>query len=256
MSSSASNPFEFIMLNVIRLFMKDDYLKMQASEREYKMQILKMQVLQYQINPHFLHNTLNSIYWEAIRMTSSENPCSVMVSNLSTIIRYSLSSPKENVKISEEINYLKKYMDIMKIRYSNKFVVQFRIDPACIIYPIKKMILQPLVENSIYHGIKEKSGQGIICIGACLLKKSILMYVWDNGKGISSSKLSSLQKQLLSDEEIPLDHVGLISTNLRLKFAYGKDSILHIKSIKDKFTIICFRLPLPGAQDNEPSESL
>lgn len=234
--------------------MEDDYLKMQASEREYKMQILKMQVLQYQINPHFLHNTLNSIYWETIRMTSSENSCSVMVSDLSSVIRYSLSSPQEDVKIGEEIDYLKTYLEIMKIRYPDKFTAEFRIDPACVIYPIKKMIFQPLVENSIYHGIKEKSGGGTVCIGARFLKNSIMIYVWDNGTGIPPSKLESLQKQL-SSEEIPLDHVGLISTNLRLKFAYGKDSILHIKSIEGRFTIIYFRIPLPGVPDkNGPEE--
>lgn len=99
-----------------------------------------MQALQHQINPHFLHNTLNGIYWESVKLTGSENRCSQMISYLSAIMRYSLSDPQADVKIQNEIDYLKKYLEIMKLRYVNKFEAEFHVAPDCSIYPVKKML--------------------------------------------------------------------------------------------------------------------
>ena len=239
---SATNPFEYIMLNIIRLFLQQDYLKGLDIQKEYKIQMLKMQALQHQINPHFLHNTLNSIYWESIRLTGSENSCSLMVSNLSFVMRYSLSDPQENVKIEEELNYLKKYLEIMKIRYPDKFDVEYRIDSYSAIYPIKKMILQPLVENSIYHGIKEKEGRGRICIGLKRLRHSLALYIYDNGMGISPDGLARLKKRLVSENEDADHHIGLVNTDMRLKLAYGERSALRIKSKEGEYTLVYFFL--------------
>lgn len=242
MPRKAGNPFEYIMLNIIKLFLEQKYLKVQASERDYKLQILKMQALQHQINPHFLHNTLNTIYWEAIRMTSSENSCSTMVSNLSSVMRYSVGDPQENVKIKEELGYLKTYLDIMKIRYTDKFEIIYRVDESCTIYPIKKMILQPIVENSIYHGIKEKDEKGRIYVGIRRIHTSILFYILDNGVGIPLEKLLKLQRQLHTHSDITSSHIGLTNTNLRLTMTYGAKSRLRIKSIRGKYTLVYFTI--------------
>jgi two-component system sensor histidine kinase YesM len=244
MPRKVGNPFEYIMMNIIKLFLEQKYLKVQASERDYKLQILKMQALQHQINPHFLHNTLNTIYWEAIRMTSSENSCSTMVSNLSSVMRYSVGDPQENVKIKEELGYLKTYLDIMKIRYTDKFEIFYLVDESCTIYPIKKMILQPIVENSIYHGIKEKDGKGRIYVGIRRIRKSILFYILDDGVGIAPEKLLKLQEQLYAHSDISSSHIGLTNTNLRLTMTYGTHSRLRIKSIKEKFTLVYFMIPV------------
>lgn len=244
MPAKAGNPFEYIMLNIIRLFLEQKYLKVQASERDYKLQILKMQALQHQINPHFLHNTLNTIYWESIRLTSSENSCSTMVSSLSSVMRYSLSDPQENVMIREELNYLKTYLTIMKTRYQDQFEIISRIDETCNLYPIKKMILQPIVENAIYHGIKEKKGKGMIYVGVKRLKRSILFYILDNGIGIPSDQLKDLQKKLSKNSGISSSHIGLTNTNLRLTLAYGNQCGLRLKSINGRYTLVYFRIPL------------
>ncbi|MFR3730817.1 histidine kinase [Lacrimispora sp.] len=244
MPRKAGNPFEYIMLNIIKLFLEQKYLKVQASERDYKLQILKMQALQHQINPHFLHNTLNTIYWEAIRMTASENSCSTMVSNLSSVMRYSVGDPQENVKIKEELGYLKTYLEIMKIRYTDKFEIFYLVDDSCTIYPIKKMILQPIVENSIYHGIKEKDGKGNIYVGIRRIRKSILFYILDDGVGIAPDKLLKLQEQLYAHSSISSSHIGLTNTNLRLTMTYGAKSRLRIKSIKGKYTLVYFMIPV------------
>lgn len=239
----SSSPFEYILMNVIRLFIEQDYLKVQDSEKAAKLQLSKMQALQHQINPHFLHNTLNNIYWESVKLTGSENKCSQMISHLSAIMRYSLSDPQENVKIQDEINYLKKYLEIMKLRYTDKFDVEFHVDPDCSIYPVKKMLLQPLVENAIYHGIKEKNRKGLIRISVHRKKNKIYFSIYDTGNGILPDKLESIKKDLKEINKTTNEHIGLVNTNSRLVLSYGPDSGLHVDSRWEQFTVIWFSIP-------------
>lgn len=238
------SPFEYILMNVIRLFIEQDYLKVQDSEKAAKLQLSKMQALQHQINPHFLHNTLNNIYWESVKLTGSENKCSQMISYLSAIMRYSLSDPQENVKIQDELNYLKKYLEIMKLRYADKFEVKFHADPGCSIYPVKKMLLQPLVENAIYHGIKEKNGKGLICVSVHEKKRRIYFTIYDSGKGILPDKLASIKKDLEETNHTASQHIGLVNTNSRLVLSYGPESGLHVNSRCGQFTVIWFSIPV------------
>ena len=241
----SSSPFEYILFNVIRLFIEQDYLKMQDSEKAAKLQLSKMQALQHQINPHFLHNTLNNIYWESVKLTGSENRCSQMISYLSAIMRYSLSDPQDNVKIQEEINYLKKYLEIMKLRYTDRFDVDFSLAPDCSIYPVKKMILQPLVENAIYHGIKEKKEKGLISISIHRKKDRIYFTIYDTGRGIPADQLASIRAGLKETSRNSNQHIGLANTNSRLVLSYGEGSVLHMNSRCGKFTVIWFSIPVP-----------
>ncbi len=252
LSKRSSNPFEYILLNVIRLFIEQDYLKMQDSEKTAKLQLSKMQALQHQINPHFLHNTLNSIYWESVKLTGSENRCSQMISYLSAIMRYSLSDPQENVKIQNEIDYLKKYLEIMKLRYVNKFDAKFQIAKDCSIYPVKKMLLQPLVENAIYHGIKEKKGKGIIRISVHRKRDRIYFSIYDTGNGISAHKLTAIKEDLAQVNPASNQNIGLVNTNSRLVLSYGPDSCLHINSRCKDFTAIWFSIPVPKEAPQQP----
>lgn len=240
LSKSSSDPFEYIIINIIHLFIQKDYLKVQATEKEYKIQMLKMQALQHQINPHFLHNTLNSIYWETVKMGQGENPCSTMVSNLSSVIRYSLSDPMEDVTVEEEVHYLEQYLAIMKVRYVNKFNVEFRIDPNGAKDPLKKMLLQPLVENAIYHGIKEKEGIGKICVGSRCFEHATAYFIYDDGIGMHPARVQELNEQMKSRDEIVQQHMGLSNANLRLKLAYGEKARIHIKSKEGVYTLIYF----------------
>ncbi|WP_333650548.1 cache domain-containing sensor histidine kinase [Lacrimispora sp.] len=251
-SKRSSSPFEYILLNVIRLFIEHDYLKMQDSEKTAKLQLSKMQALQHQINPHFLHNTLNSIYWESVKLTGSENQCSHMISHLSAIMRYSLSDPQENVKIQNEIDYLKKYLEIMKVRYINKFDAKFQVDHDCSIYPVKKMLLQPLVENSIYHGFKEKKGRGVIRISVHRKRNRIYFSIYDTGSGISAHKLAAIRQDLNQVNPVSNENIGLMNTNSRLVLSYGPDSGLHINSRYKDFTVIWFSIPVPPKEDSQP----
>jgi len=244
LTKSANNPFEHIMLNIIQIFIANDYLKIRDSKREYELKELKNQALQYQINPHFLHNTLNTVYWEAVKITSSENACSNIVSKLSMMMRYVFSDPEEDVPIKEEISYLDTYLEIMSHRYNDQFTYYFRIDPLVEEEKIKKMLLQPLVENAMQHGIKDNTEFTFVYVGGKRLKKSILVYILDTGKGIESEKLVEMKKHLKTNETIESNHVGISNTNLRLKLSYGEQSALHIKSLHGRYTLVYFYIPV------------
>ena len=241
--SFQSGPFDFILMNVINLFIEQNYLRVQDSEKEARLQLWKIEALQHQINPHFLHNTLNIIYWESIRLTRGENLCSRMISSLSSMMRYSLSDPQEDVTVEDEIGYLKKYVSIMKLRYPGLFEADFLVEPGCGCAPVKKMLLQPLVENSIYHGLREKAEGGKICVWVHEKNGRIYFNIKDTGMGMSVEALEQLKERLKTEENKISQHIGLSNTNARLILSYGPGSRLKINSREGYFTVIWFSVP-------------
>ena len=241
---SHKNLMEYVTMNIIRLFIEQDYLKMEASA-------LKLQALQYQINPHFLQNTLNTIYWESIRLTGSENQCSVMTNKLSSMMRYALGNSEEDVPLSMELLYLEKYLDIMKLRYPDKIQVIFRINCSRDEVHVKKMLLQPLVENAIYHGAREKEGICRIYIGALQLSSSVLIYVLDDGMGIKAGRLAEIKEELNLADRLDENHIGLYNTAQRIRMAYKEERKLRIKSSEGKYTCVYFSIPMPEAKKND-----
>lgn len=245
---SERDPLQYITYNLAHLFMEQKYMKMQASQRESKLQLLRMQMLQYQINPHFLHNVLNSIYWEAVSLTGSENKCSTMVYQLSSLMRYSLGAPTDEATVKDEFDYIRTYLELMKNRFPDQYRVEFREDVRCESLPIRRMLLQPLVENSIYHGMKERKEPGTIVVGSRMLRRHAAVYVYDDGLGIPRERLDLLMEQLHSEDSISADHVGLANTSFRLVYAFGEDARVRIKSRENRFTLVYFFLPVEGKE--------
>ncbi len=215
------DPYGYIIQNILEMFIEQKYLRLQVSEEKYKIKLMEMQVLQQQINPHFLFNTLHTIYWEALGMTKSANPCASMIADLSSLMEYALSNPEEHVKLQDELDYLKHYLNIQLVRYEDKLNVLWDIDENAVIYTVPKMILQPLVENAIYHGIKEKPSKSTLKIKAYYRHDHLSIQIVDNGAGIAKDKLHLLQKQLVKVSD-PGNHIGMLNTNKRLAFTFAE----------------------------------
>lgn len=241
-SSHKTDPYQVILNNIINLFMEHNYLHTQIQNKQYQLQLLELRSLQQQINPHFLFNTLNTIYWETIKFTNKPNTCSVMISDLTEILSFSFHNMQEKVLICKELEYLRHYTNIQFIRYLNKFEIIWDIDDDALNYSVIKMILQPLVENSIYHGCKNKETCSTIKIKVYCREQYIFFSILDNGTGIEKEKLIKIRKRLEENNET-LEHIGLVNTNRRLILTYGKDSSLHIYSRPNKATIISFKIP-------------
>ncbi len=242
-SAVNTDPYSYISGNLLRMYLRENLLQQQISEKKYQMQILEMQALQQQINPHFLFNTLHSIYWEAVRLSGGPNSCAKAVSNLSDLMEYSLGDPKVPVKLSEEIKVLQAYLEIQQARYGDKYRVLWDIEEEAIIFPIPKMILQPLVENAIHHGIRNKPEQGIIKIKARLHGDMVSIAVIDTGVGIAPEKLDGLKKQLSSEEPLSAGSIGLQNTHRRLVLAYGEACGIRILSREGRGTVVGFHIP-------------
>lgn len=240
--SRVKDEYGYIMQNIIKTFVQHNYLKMQLSERKYKIQAMELSALQSQMNPHFLFNTLQTIYWKVCGLTGNLNEANTMIENLSDILRYSLESNDINVTLEEEIKNTKCYIKIQKIRYKDKFDVIWEYDESITQLKIVKLILQPLIENSIYHGIKEKEGKSCIKIKILHIRNCIKLAVIDNGLGITPSKLEEIRKKLNTDEE-HFDHIGLFNTNKRLKLTYGEPFGVKVRSKFGLGTAIYIYIP-------------
>lgn len=229
LADRVKDEYDFIIQNILKTFIEHSYLKVQLSERKYKAQAMELLALQSQVNPHFLYNTFQSIYWEVLSLTGRPNKANEMIESLSDILRYSLSNHGKDVTIEEEINNTRNYIDIQKQCYKDRFDVTWKYADNILNYRIIKMLLQPLIENSIHHGILKKKAKGKIKIKIAKVGNFIRIAVIDNGLGIQSDKLKELQKGLERDDG-QSNHIGLMNTNKRLRLTYGDQCKIYIKS--------------------------
>ena len=192
--------------------------------------LAQKEALEAKLNPHFLYNTLDSIYWMLIMQDNSKE--SAMVIKLSNILRYSISHDKELVPIYEDIQQLENYIDLHRIRFHNKLDYYIDIDNAIENISIPKLLLQPLIENSLKYGFKNLKKTGLIKITATAKDDYILFVVYDNGVGIPAEKL----------KDIFTTGLGLRITHERIQCIYGESYGLEIKSSDENGTAIFVKI--------------
>ena len=196
--------------------------------------------LQSQINPHFLYNTLDSIVW----MVESEQyeAATSMVTALANLFRISLNKGKNIITIREEIEHAQNYLYIQKLRYKNRFEVTFDIDPEIYDCCTIKLIIQPLIENAIYHGVEFMDGDGEITIKGYVKENDIYIDVTDNGLGMPEETV----KYLLTDDtriHKKGSGIGLSNVHQRIQLYFGKRYGLEIESELDEGTTVHIHLP-------------
>jgi two-component system sensor histidine kinase YesM len=236
------NSYQYILYNIINTFIEKDYLTMQLSERKYKGRLDELIALQSQINPHFLFNTLQTINMKAMSLSTVQNDVSYMIEHLSSILRYSLSDPSGLVRLEEEISNAKSYLAIQSIRYKDTIRVKWEYNESILNFGTIKLLFQPLVENSIYHGIKEQEEPGEILIIVKEGQDTIHITVADTGAGIPPDMLKTIQEHLEKQDD-QFEHIGLYNTNRRIKLTFGEGYGISIDSQAGCGTIVQIRLP-------------
>ena len=213
-------------------------------------QTAELRLLQEQINPHFLYNTLDSIVWLA--EGGNKQQVVEMTADLSVFFRTVLSGGNDYITVKEEESHIRSYLKIQKIRYENILDYVIRIDPEIEEQVILKMTLQPIVENALYHGIKNKRGGGRITIRGYGEGERIVFEVEDNGIGMDAEDLEELKKKLRG-EESRLDSrnggFGLNNVAQRIQMYYGDRSEITITSRKEEGT--CVRICLGRSVSGE-----
>jgi two-component system sensor histidine kinase YesM len=240
--SRVEDEYGYIVQTIIKTFIERSFLKIQLSERMYKSKTIELLALQSQINPHFLFNTLETINWKVLGFTGKPNEANEMISSLSDILKYTLQRDEREVSVRDEIRYTESYIMIQKVRYRDKFEVVWNYDDDVLLVPIMKLLLQPLVENSIYHGIKAKDGKGTIAIGIKRTGGWLEISVADDGLGISPDRLAEIKSDLMRDSGFSA-HIGLYNTNKRLRLQYGEDSGISIESEEGRKTTVRALIP-------------
>lgn len=232
-----------ILQNIIRIFLENDYLQVQLSERKYRQKAAELQALQYQINPHFLFNTLQTIHYEILDVTNGQpSKANLMIEWLSDLLRFALGSPDSKVTLQQEIDNCMKYVQIQQERYDNTFIIDWRIPPSLMSLEVPRLILQPMIENSIVHGLKYKEN-GKIRIQAIQKKAYVVFMIVDNGSGMAPDQLKKLSDELKNTRSgCASEHIGLQNCNDRLLLAYSEKSRVHVWGWDGKGMGVWFRV--------------
>lgn len=233
--------YSLITHKVLMNFTEQNTLKRKLAEKKYKEQTLELAALQSQLNPHFLFNTLETLNWRAISLTGKPNELNDMIDNLAMILRYSLDDESSMVPIMEEIKYTRHYIDILKARHQNQFQVIWEYDDDITPFKVKKLTIQPLIENAIEHG-KKKEELCQIKIKMTVQANRMTLAVIDNGKGMDREQLQIVRNRFQQNEQY--NHIGLSNTHKRLRVAFGNDSGLIILSKQGWGTVVKMHIPL------------
>lgn len=241
-TSPARDEYDILMKNIIYLFLQKVRLDKELETTKEEERIAEITALQAQINPHFLFNTLQSIQFEIRQKEGNDSKIAEITEELSDILKYALGDPKQQVSLSEEIQYLKRYVNIQKMRFGDKFILYYEIEENLKEHHVFRLLLQPIVENSILHGVRYRE-HGYIKIKIYQSKQiqKIIVAVIDSGIGMTKEELMAQRKTI---SRYNPNHVGLANVNCRLKLYYGEEAQLHIYSKKDMGTVVKFYLPL------------
>lgn len=228
-------------------------------EQELRLARTELKFLQSQINPHFLYNTLDSIYWASRNYDADE--IGEMVLNLSKFFRLSLNKGKDVFPLEESIAHLHYYIRIQQIRFLENFSVEYQLEEESKRIPVLKLLLQPLVENAILHGMEGKSSGGMLVIASWLEEERFLkVQVKDNGPGMPEERLRYIREELnrvslrkhrrfASEEEEVKDLFGLRNVVTRMRLYYGGAAGLTIESREGEGTCITMSLPLDRCKE-------
>ena len=213
----------------------------QIRDDEQKMRHAELQLLQEQINPHFLYNTMDTIIWliEGRKLDEAED----MLVSLSNFFRLVLSHGHEYISIQEEEQHIRSYLEIQQFRYHDILKYEISMDPALYEYRILKMTLQPLVENALYHGIKNKRDLGTIRITGRLRDTDILFTVSDDGIGMDSDTLEKLRSAITKPCKDTDSGFGMANVNERIRMNFGPEYGLSLDSAPGNGTIVTVRIP-------------
>lgn len=220
---------------------KIEALLEQVTKEQVSLRKAEFELLQSQINPHFLYNTLDTIVWLA--ESGDQKRVVSMVGSLSDFFRASLNQGKDIVTIKEELQHVRSYLEIQQIRYQD--ILQYEIDVPEDLngFMIPKITIQPLVENALYHGIKNKRGLGKIMITGVKEKEYFRLIIEDNGIGINKERLMQVRKEINNNRMEGKDIYGLYNVNERIRLNFGEEYGITIESNYGEGTTVSVKLP-------------
>ncbi len=215
----------------------------EITQKQASLRKAELALLQAQVNPHFLYNTMDTIIWliEASRPQAAVE----MVSNLSSFFRHSLSRGEDVITLGEEEEHVRSYLQIQQARYKDILEYTIQIDAALRETRLPKLTLQPLVENALYHGIKLKRGKGCIYITSRKEGADVLLQITDDGAGMAAARLEELNRAIENGERVGF---GLVTVHERLRLLFGLPYGLTLSSQEGVGTTVTVQVPCQGKE--------
>ena len=213
----------------------------QVTTEQIRLRKAEFELLQAQINPHFLYNTLDAIVWLA--EAGEQRKVVSMVGSLSEFFRMSLNQGKDIVTIKEELQHIRSYLEIQQMRYQD--ILEYEIDIPQELFDdrIPKITIQPLVENALYHGIKNKRGGGKIQISGRVENDCAIVQIRDNGIGITPERLKQIIDGMVNKVPTESDIYGLYNVNERIRLDFGEKYGITIDSTHMEGTCVSVIVP-------------
>lgn len=216
----------------------EELMEARVKDQEQKRKS-ELRALQAQINPHFLYNTLDSIVWMAEEGKNQE--VVTMTASLAKLFRQSISNEAEEVTLRQEVDYVRNYLVIQKMRYKEQLNYDIQVPESILNYYVIKLILQPLVENALYHGVKYKEGVGTILVDGYETESTVVLQVIDDGTGMDEDEINHLFEKRKSTHKT--NRVAIRNIHNRIQLHYGKEFGLSFESKKGYGTKVMITLP-------------
>lgn len=216
-------------------------IKEQVTEEQKLLRKAEFEVLQAQINPHFLYNTLDAIVWSA--EAGNQKQVVSMVGSLSEFFRSSLNKGKEIVTVRDELQHVRSYLEIQQIRYQDILKYELNVPKQFYSFQIPKITIQPIVENALYHGIKNKRGGGTIVVTGEEKDNAIVIKVIDDGIGMDEKRLADVRNGLLGKGSKADAIYGLYNVNERIRLGFGEEYGISVESTYGVGTVVSITLP-------------
>lgn len=216
-------------------------------ENEKNVQKAEIRVLQEQIKPHFLYNTLETISYMAVQEKASK--VYDALETLGSFYRNFLSKGDREIPLKRELRITQDYLSLQKLRYGNIFEDEYILDDTTLDYMIPKLILQPLVENCIYHGVRLKGEKCVIRITTCMEEDGLRIIVYDSGVGMSTEQITNVLEASEADDVKILSGFGLRGTISRIRYYYDCDNVVQIRSEPGEYTEIEIYIPKMREKD-------
>lgn len=214
----------------------------EKNKKEVETVQLRLDLLQSQINPHFIHNTLHTMQY-LLKVNKTDELYEMLVS-FNRLLRYNMSIEKDFITIEEECLCIDSFVSILKYRYGHDFDISYSVPTRAKSYYIPKLILQPLVENAIYHGIIPKKQDAFVHISILPIEGELMIKIEDNGVGMSQNQVISILQSKTAGSGRSFNQIGIHNIDKRLKLLYGQDSGLKIISEEQVGTTVAFKIPI------------
>jgi len=221
-ATKKSNEMLFITSNILADSDPDSDISEELGDRIRSLRQAQFRALQFQIDPHFLYNTLETIKWNAVAEMGLGNKTSKMLTKVARLYRLGLENDDVIVTLKEELEFLKLYIEIVRIRFGESIQFHWDIDESLYDCNVIKMCMQPIVENAIQHGLRPKNYLGNITVSAWYEEECLHICVEDDGLNLSQTELDKLNEKLKTGSGFEESKVGLRNVNERIKLIYGK----------------------------------